>query len=376
MDTQIYNPFLVSGYESPEYFCDRKNETEDILETLRNGRNITLTSPRRLGKTGLIKHVYLLIKQQDPRASVIYIDLYSTESLYDLTQAFASAVLGQLDSNPVKAMKVIVNLFKSFRPNLTVDQITGQPKIGLDIASGTETSTLKQVFEYLKQSGKTCYIAFDEFQQIAYYPEKNVEALLRSYIQDLHNVHFIFSGSRAHMLGEMFLSPKRPFYQSTSEKNIGVIDEQAYYAFADSFFLSQGRSLPMEVFHYVYSQYDGYTWYIQVILNRLYAKTGRSVDMDLVQESIREILQENEFYYQHLLQIYPKGQVKLVKAIAKEKKVKEPLSGSFISKYSLNATSSVRNALRRMLEEEIIYRSADGYMVYDRFFGQWLDVRF
>ncbi len=376
MDTQIYNPFLGSGYESPEYFCDRKNETEDILETLRNGRNITLTSPRRLGKTGLIKHVYHLIKQQDPRASVIYIDLYSTESLYDFTQAFASAVLGQLDSNPVKAMKVIVNLFKSFRPNLTMDQITGQPKIGLDIASGTETSTLKQVFEYLKQSGKTCYIAFDEFQQIAYYPEKNVEALLRSYIQDLHNVHFIFSGSRAHMLGEMFLSPKRPFYQSTSEKSIGVIDEQAYYAFADSFFRAQERSLPMEVFHYVYSQYDGYTWYIQVILNRLYAKTGRSVDMDLVQESIREILQENEFYYQHLLQIYPKGQVKLIKAIAKEKKVKEPLSGSFISKYSLNATSSVRNALRRMLEEEIIYRSTDGYMVYDRFFGQWLDVRF
>lgn len=376
MDTQIYNPFLVSGYESPEYFCDRKNETEDILATLRNGRNITLTSPRRLGKTGLIKHVYHLIKQQDPRASVIYIDLYSTESLYDFTQAFASAVLGQLDSNPVKAMKVIVNLFKSFRPNLTVDQITGQPKIGLDIASGTETSTLKQVFEYLKQSGKTCYIAFDEFQQIAYYPEKNVEALLRSYIQDLHNVHFIFSGSRAHMLGEMFLSPKRPFYQSTSEISIGVIDEQAYYAFADSFFRAQERSLPMEVFHYVYSQYDGYTWYIQVILNRLYAKTGRSIDMDLVQESIREILQENEFYYQHLLQIYPKGQVKLIKAIAKEKKVKEPLSGSFISKYSLNATSSVRNALRRMLEEEIIYRSTDGYMVYDRFFGQWLDVRF
>lgn len=376
MDTQIYNPFLVSGYESPEYFCDRKNETEDILETLRNGRNITLTSPRRLGKTGLIKHVFHLIKRQDPRASVIYIDLYSTESLYDFTQAFASAVLGQLNSNPVKAMKVIVNLFKSFRPNLTVDQITGQPKIGLDIASGTETSTLKQVFEYLKQSGKTCYIAFDEFQQIAYYPEKNVEALLRSYIQDLHNVHFIFSGSRAHMLGEMFLSPKRPFYQSTSEKNIGVIDEQAYYAFADSFFMAQGRSLPLEVFHYVYSQYDGYTWYIQVILNRLYAKAGRSIDMDLVQESIREILQENEFYYQHLLQIYPKGQVKLIKAIAKEKKVKEPLSGSFISKYSLNATSSVRNALRRMLEEEIIYRSTDGYMVYDRFFGQWLDVRF
>ena len=324
MKAEIYNPFLVSGYESPEYFCDRKKETEDLLETLHNGRNITLTSPRRLGKTGLIKHIYHLIRLKDPKATVIYIDLFSTESLYDFTQAFASAVLGQLDSNPVKAMKKIVNLFKSFRPNLTVDQVTGQPKIGLDIASGTETSTLEQVFKYLKQSGKTCYIAFDEFQQITYYPEKNVEALLRSYIQDLHNVHFIFSGSRAHLLGEMFLSPKRPFYQSTSEKTIGVIDEQVYFAFADGFFTAQGRSLPIEVFHYVYSLYEGYTWYIQMILNRLYSKVGRSIDIDLAHECLHEILQENEFYYQHLLQVYPKGQVKLIKAIAKEKKVNEP----------------------------------------------------
>lgn len=376
MNAEIYNPFLVSGYESPEYFCDRKKETEDLLETLHNGRNITLTSPRRLGKTGLIKHIYHLLRLEDPKVTVIYIDLYSTESLHDFTQVFASAVLGQLDSNPVKAMKKIVNLFKSFRPNLTVDPVTGQPKIGLDIASGTETSTLEQVFKYLKQSGKTCYIAFDEFQQVIYYPEKNVEALLRSFIQDLHSVHFIFSGSRAHMLGEMFLSPKRPFYQSTSEKTIGIIDEQAYFAFAERFFTAQGRALPGEVFHYVYSLYEGYTWYIQMILNRLYSKVGRTIDIELAQESIREILLENEFYYQHLLQVYPKGQVKLIKAIAKAKKVKEPLSGEFISKYGLNATSSVRSALSRMQDEEIVYRSADGYMVYDRFFGQWLDARF
>lgn len=376
MAVQINNPFLVTGYESPAYFCDREKETEDLLETLRNGRNITLSSPRRLGKTGLIKHVYHLIKEQDSGAPVIYIDLYPTGSLHDFTQVFASAVLGQLDSNPVKVLKKVVSLFKGFRPNLTVDSVTGQPKVGLDIAVGMETTTLDQVFNYLKQSGKTCYIAFDEFQQITYYPETNVEALLRSYIQDLHNVHFIFSGSRAHLLGEMFLSPKRPFYQSTSEKTIGVIDEDRYYAFAESFFQIQGRSLPKDVFHQVYTMYEGYTWYVQMVMNRLYAKTGRVIDADLVQESIRDILQENEFYYQHLLQVYPKGQVKLVKAIAKEKKVKEITAGAFISKHGLTATSSVKGALSRMLEEEIVYRAPDGYMVYDRFFGQWLDAKF
>ncbi|MBO6029683.1 MAG: ATP-binding protein [Bacteroidales bacterium] len=376
MDRQIKNPFLISGYESPAYFCDREKETEQLLDTLRNGRNITLTSPRRLGKTGLIKHVFHLLRQQDPKTVAIYIDLFPTESLYDFTQAFSSAVLGQLDSSPVKVLKRIASLFKGLRPSLTVDQVTGQPKVGLDIAAGTEADTLEQVFTYLKQTGKTCYIAFDEFQQIGRYPEQNIEALLRSYIQDLHNVHFIFSGSQAHMLGEMFLSPKRPFYQSMSEITIGTIDKDAYYDFAAAFFKAQGRALPKEVFQQIYDLYEGYTWYIQMVLNRLYAKADRPLDEALVQESIRDILQENEFYYQHLLQVYPKGQVKLVKAIAKEKKVKEILAGAFITKYGLTATSSVKSSLSRMLDEEIVYRSPDGYLVYDRFFGQWLDATF
>lgn len=376
MKPQLANPFLITGYESPSYFCDRETETDDLMETLRNGRNITLTSPRRLGKTGLIKHVYYLLKQQDPKATVIYIDLFPTESLYDFTQVFASAVLGQLDTNPVRILKKIASYFKGLHPNLTLDPVTGQPKIGLDIAAGTETSTLDQVFNYLNRTDKTCYIAFDEFQQIVFYPEKNIEAILRTYIQDLHNVHFIFSGSQAHMLGEMFLSPKRPFYQSTSEKTIGTIDEKAYFEFAAAFFAKQGRTLQEDVFHYVYQMYEGYTWYIQMVMNHLYAKSASKIDTDTVHECIRDILKENEFYYQHLLQVYPKGQVKLVKAIAKEKKVKEITSGAFIAKYGLTATSSVKSALTRMLEEEIVYRAEDGYMVYDRFFGQWLASSF
>lgn len=374
MGQKIENPFLISGYESPEYFCDRKAEAADLLTTLKNGRNITLVSPRRLGKTGLIKHIFHQLKEQG--ASVIYIDLFPTESLYGFTQAFASAVLGQLDSNPVKALKKVGAILKGLRPYLTVDPLTNQPKIGLDIAVGSETGTLEQVFHYLRQSGKECYIAFDEFQQIASYPEKNVEALLRSHIQDLHNVHFLFSGSKAHMLGEMFLSPKRPFYQSTSEKSIGTIDESEYYKFAASFFRAQGRTLPEDVFHQVYGMYEGYTWYIQMIMNRLYAKSGKTTDWPLVLESINDILKENEFYYQHLLKVYPKGQVKLIKAIAKEKKVKEITAGAFVAKYGLTAASSVKSALSRMLDEEIIYCADDGYMVYDRFFGQWLDATF
>ena len=374
MGAYIDNPFLVAGYESPAYFCDREKETEILRTNLQNGRNITLTSPRRLGKTGLVRHLYYLLKKENPEAVTIYIDLFPTESLRDFTQAFASAVLGQLDSDPVKLLRKIASIFNRFRPFVTIDPVTGQPKVGLDIAPGTEAATLEQVFRYLKKSDTPCYIAFDEFQQIAKYPEQNIEALLRSYIQDMHNVHFIFSGSQAHMLGEMFLSPKRPFYQSTSEIAIGPIDEQVYYAFAAGFFRQAGRSLPQEVFHLVYSLYEGYTWYVQMILNRMYAKSKRTVDAGLVQDCILELLQENEFYYQYLLQTLPRGQVKLLKAVAKEKKVREITAGAFLAKHGITAASSAKSALGVLLDSEILYRSPDGYIVYDRFFGQWLEM--
>ena len=302
----------------------------------------------------------------------IYIDLFPTSSLSDFAKMFADSVLGQLDSNPIKLFKKVVSAFKWIRPNMTVDEITGQPKLGLDIVQGTEDRTIEEVFKYLKESGKECYIAFDEFQQVAQYPEKNVEALLRTYIQNIHNVHFIFSGSRKHMLSEMFLSPKRPFYQSASSMSIGVIAEKEYWNFAASFFKEQGRELPEDVFHLIYETYEGYTWYVQKVLNQMYGKAGREVNSNLVYDAIAEILKENGYYYQMLLKMYSNGRGKLLKAIAREKKVKEITSGAFIAKYDLTAASSVKSALERLLDDEIIYQEEDGYIVYDRFFGQWL----
>ena len=176
------------------------------------------------------------------------------------------------------------------------------------------------------------------------------------------------------MLGEMFLSPKRPFYLSTSEVSIGPIDEEVYFAFAADFFRKAGRSLPKEVFHLIYSLYEGDTWYIQMILNRMYAKSTRPVDAGLVQDCILEILQENEFYYQYLLQTLPRVQVRLLKAVAKERKVKEITAGAFLAKHGITAASSAKSALGVLLTNEIIYRAPDGYLVYDRFFGQWLET--
>lgn len=372
MATKIDNPFLVSGYESPEFFCDRVQETEDLLTALQNGQNVILTSPRRMGKTGLILHAFQRLNQLYPQRKTIYIDLFPTENLTDFARTFSLGVLGQLDSNPMRILKKATALLKGLRLNMTVDEITGQPKLGVDVTQGNETTTIEQVFDYLKRNEKECYIALDEFQQIATYPEKNVEALLRSHIQNLHHVHFIFSGSRVHMLNEMFLSPKRPFYQSSTNKTIGPIDETSYFSFAEHFFAWQGRKLPEETFRFLYDRYQGHTWYVQKVLNKLYEKQNLLLNDEAVTEAIADILKDNEYYYQTLLRAYSKGQGKLLKAIANERIAKGITSGAFITKYGLTATSSVKSALSRLVDDEIIYPSEDGYMIYDRFFGDWL----
>lgn len=370
--SKIDNPFLLYGYEGPEYFCDRKEETEEMVSSLRNGCNITLMSPRRYGKTGLIRHVFHKIKEQDPDAACFYIDIYATNSLYDFVQTFAKAVVGKLDTPLQKAENIITKIFKSSQITMSTDFMTGLPQLSLNFAPQYTESTLDEIFTYISQSQRNCYIAFDEFQQVTEYPEKNVEALLRTHIQKMNNAHFVFSGSRLHMMMEMFNSPKHPFYRSTEKLNLGTLDEAVYYSFAEEKLKEKDVSLPYDAFHELYSMVDGVTWYIQAVLNRLYRLTDKTVTVKDMNEVIIKIILSEEEDYKRLFHLLTANQANLLLAIAREGSVAEPMSGQFLRKHQLKSTSSVQRALKYLADEEYIYLSERGYIIYDCFFGIWL----
>lgn len=365
------NPFLITGYHSPEYFCDREQETEGMIKALYNGRNVTLIAPRRMGKTGLIKNVFYKLREQEPDTVTFYMDIYSTQSLGDFIRLFANTVLGKLDSVPQKALSRVGRFIKSCRPVFTFDELTGQPKVTIDIAPSSEEATLKEIFDYLQSSEKRCYIAIDEFQQIAEYPEKGFEALIRSYIQFVPNINFVFAGSKQHIMQEMFHSAKRPFYQSTQTQVIDRIEKDVYYHFASGFFAKQGRELEEQTFGYLYDAFDGHTWYIQTLLNRLYSYPEKP-DIHMVDYAVGEVVAELTYTYENLLAAYPTSNVRLLKAIAKAGCVKEINSGDFIAEYKLRAASSVNSALKKLIDKEMVYKTACGYIVYDRFMVIWL----
>ena len=365
------NPFLIVGYHSPEFFCDRETETATILDALKNGRNITLIAPRRMGKTGLICNAFHHLKEQKSDIVTLYMDIYSTQSIGDFVRLFANTVLGKLDAAPQKALNRISQFIHSCRPVFTFDELTGVPKVTIDVAPQDEKRTLKEIFDYLASSQRHCCIAIDEFQQIAEYPEKGIEALLRSYIQFLPNVNFIFAGSKQHLMQEMFTSSKRPFYQSTQLINIGSIDRETYADFAIGLFAKCSKLLPRDVFYAIYEMYDGHTWYIQYLLNRLYGY-NQDVDMVMVSDAMEQIVSEQSYSYQTLLKSYSAGQVRLLKAIAREGCVKEILAGDFISRNRLRAASSLSASLKRLQDNELVYLTPQGYIIYDRFMREWL----
>ena len=365
------NPFVLTGYVSPEYFCDRQKETDKIISALLNGRNITLTSPRRMGKTGLIHHVFHNM-QENNDVKCFYVDLYQTDSLELLVKKLADTILGSLDSTEDKIVKNVVSFFKMLRPVVTVDPMTGEPGFKVDVEPGQGEYSLSEIFAYMEQSDYRCFVAFDEFQTIASYADKNVEALLRSHIQRLTNVNFIFSGSQRHVLENMFLSASRPFYQSTQMMPLGTIDKSAYYAFSSDKMKYNRQSIDEESFDYLYTKLSSHTWYVHTLLNRLYESGYGTIDKTTVDDIMAEILLENEGTFQTFLRLVTPIQAKVLYAIASEGTIKEIQGKSFLTKYQLGAASTVKTAVKSLAEKELLLDNNGEYQIYDRFFGLWL----
>lgn len=133
------------------------------------------------------------------------------------------------------------------------------PSVTLDFIPERSEETLKEIFAYLSQSGIECYIAIDEFQQIMEYLEKGIEGLLRSYIQFTSNVHFIFSGSKKHLMESIFFSIKKPFYQSTQKLFLEPIPYTPYWNFARKLFTEGKKTLQENVFTEIYQSVKGHT---------------------------------------------------------------------------------------------------------------------
>lgn len=368
----IANPFVTQGYVSPHYFCDRVEETESLTKHIANGNNVALISPRRLGKTGLIHHCFA---QDDVKKNyyTFIVDIYATKNLQEFVFYLGKSILGVLKPQGRRAWERFVNVIASLRSYISFD-INGQPEWGLGIGDiKVPQTTLDEIFMYLEQADKPCIIAVDEFQVVASYPEKNVEAILRSHIQQCKNTRFIYAGSQRHMMAEIFASPSRPFYQSTMMMSLLPIDREHYIAFSQNLFRECAKDIERETVAEVYRRYEGTTWYMQSVLNALFAMTekGSACTPDMVEEGIQQVVAGQSFVYASLLYQLPPKQKEVLLAICKEGKVANITSRPFLQQHRLTA-STVQAATKGLLDKDFITQDLGIYSIYDKFFAHWL----
>ena len=368
------NPFIIAGYKGPAYFCDRENETKSLEDALINGRNMTLFSPRRLGKTGLIHHFFHSLKDQ--QLNTIYADIYGTEDLNGFINRLANAVLQATVSRRDTFIKKTVEMFRRIHPKITFNELTGLPEISLQLNDEAERqATLKELFEVLEKQKQPNFLALDEFQQISQYPEKNTEELLRAHIQQLKNTRFIFSGSQRHLLVPMFSDAKRPFYQSTGFLPLERIDRDEYAAFISENFSKNKQAINGDAVSFILEWTKSYTFYTQYLCNVIFSKKRNNVTEPLVRECILEIFTEREPVFYNYRKLLSHHQFLLLSAIGMEDLVTEPTGQDFLKKYDLSNASTVRKSLHALIEKEMVYehtgKGKTQYQVYDVFLSRW-----
>lgn len=367
------NPFVTNGYAGPEYFCDRVQETAVLRELLLNENNVALISPRRLGKTDLIWHVF---NAEDIREShyCFVVDIYATKNLSDFVNVLGKAVVDELRPKGKKAWNQFLSVVSSLRSEISFD-VNGMPTWSMGLGAITNPAiTLDEIFTYLNNADKPCLVAIDEFQQITRYEDDTIEAVIRTYVQRCTNAHFIFSGSQRHIMNGMFTSPSRPFYQSVTLINLQPLDLEVYTDFCVSKFEEVGKHLDRSVVAYLYERFEAVTSYMHRVLNVLYSRTavGATCDTAMVDDAIDFILRLSSDTYESLFYQMPEKQRMLFLAIAKEGKATSLTGGAFVNKHRLNSASSVNSALKGLLEKDFITMDKNVYSVYDQFFTLWL----
>lgn len=367
----LRNPFILGHRISRPYFCDRISEQHALTSAVTNGRNVVLISPRRMGKTSLIYVSIHDSKEIKDEYLTFFFDILQTNSLKEFTYLLGKSIFNTLVSKNITKVRGFLAALKTLKGTFGFDPISGTPTFDIQLGDIKHPEyTLEEIFNYIEQSERSVIIVIDEFQQVTKYPEKNTEAILRSHMQRMSNTSFIFAGSEQSILQEMFLSSKRPFYNSSEIMHLGPISEDLYVAFAADLFAERSRELKEDAVRMIFRLFDGNTFYLQRTMNGAFADTPDSAicGQETVVRSVRAMLAANEVIYREILSNVSTSQKTTLYAIAKERIVKNPLSGDFIKSHALPSSSSVQSALQKLVKSGFISKSEAGYSLTDPLF--------
>ena len=237
--------------------------------------------------------------------------------------------------------------------------------------------TLEGLLNFLEQQQQPVLLTIDEFQQVREYDNENVEALLRTYIQRLHNVRFIFCGSRKHLMTDIFSNPSRPFFASTQFLGLETIAAESYGNYITKMFTAGGKEIDAEAVAQIMQWSRRHTYYTQRLCHEVYDLPVNHIGIDEVNGCCNTLLQLNEPYFLQYKQLLTAGQWNFMIALAKEGIVEQPYATAFLKKYDVGATAVARRQLQTLIDKDLVFaettKEKTYYAVADLFLMRWLE---
>ena len=369
----LSNPFVIGKYVDKDYFCDREKESEMLVHHIVNGRHVAIMSERRLGKTGLIEHVFAnsLPDGYEP----FLIDIYTCKNLREMVYLLASEVFKKIVRKQ-SMLERLMRMVRSLKTTISYEVVTGFPEISFGLGEIQQPEvTLDEILGYLESSDAVCIVAIDEFQKIASFEEENVEALLRTKIQHLKKTQFIFAGSERHLLEGIFSNPARPFYNSVVFMQLLPIEVGVYVKFCQQLFLKYEKSVSPALVERFYECFQGITWYLQLSMNEAFtmAERGGCVDEEAYDQILNHLVDSKRFTFEDRYASLTEKQKTVLMAIASEFPNQVTLtSQNFITRYNLKTSSSVQTAVKGLVEKGILSDNHGVRRPTDLLFMLWL----
>jgi len=368
----IENPFEYQRIVAGKTFVDREEELKSLIDALLSGENILLHSPRRLGKSSLLKETLQRIGNK--RLS-IYIDLWECLSEEEIAEKLISGIINTAYTSLEKAVAVIREMITSARPLLTVER-DGSIGIKLDFVEKEKTlkEALSMIQKVSERRGKKMIVVIDECQVIAEFESHRVEKVFRTTLQEQTMVTYVFSGSKQHVLKAMVTQKTRPFYRQLRPMTLGPIAIGAFTPFIKNSFTKIG-GIGNRVIEEIYRFVSGNPQRTQQICHFLFSRAvaGESLTATLVEKVVFDICMSIDKEFEDELDgIKNTRQRRILKALVIES-TQKPLSSEFLKKYSLGPASSVQTALKGLLEKGIL---DERYEFVDPLFRTWFMFKY
>lgn len=353
-------------------FTDRIEETKRIKLDFENGINVILISPRRMGKTSLIKKVISEI--DNPMLKIIYMDIYDCRSEYDFYNRFAETIMKSTGNHLEQVMENIKRFLVRISPKIS---FSPEPNSEFSVSLGitpkdySPEEILNLPERIAKEQGVRLVVCIDEFQQIGEFTDSlTVQKRLRGVWQHHQNVSYCFFGSKKHLMENIFQNRRMPFYQFGEMLHLKCIPTVYWVPFICSRFEKYGKKIAEEYASRICQVVKNYSSYVQQLAWNVMAETEKEVNEESFEEGLKALLEQNSSLFIQQTDGLTTYQLNFIRLLCKD--IHSGFTTQAVSEiYPLGSKSNIDRIKKSLVDKEIITIEKDGIFLADSVFELW-----